>query len=63
MQCYNHPNTEAVAVCKHCHKGLCRNCSIEMSDGVVCSASCEEKVKVMNLLIQQAERSQQDLRL
>ena len=41
MKCYNHPTEEAVAVCKGCGKGLCQNCSVQVSQVSYCKTCIE----------------------
>lgn len=50
MRCFNHPNVEAVATCKHCFKGICRECVIDSGSGLVCSRPCEDEIKSLNAL-------------
>lgn len=40
MKCFNHPNVDAVAFCKKCLKGICRDCATEKADGVICKNGC-----------------------
>lgn len=40
MNCYHHPQSPALAICKRCGKGLCGECSLETPDGVVCKVTC-----------------------
>jgi hypothetical protein len=48
MKCYYHPQVDAVAICKHCHKGLCPECAVDVGGGVACKTSsdnCQAEVK------------------
>lgn len=40
MNCFYHQNTAAVANCGGCGKGICRDCSYEMSSGSILCPSC-----------------------
>ncbi len=51
MKCFYHPETDAVAVCKNCQKGLCVDCAFDVGDGIACKNRCEEKVIVVNSLV------------
>ncbi len=52
MQCYNHPQTVAVGLCKSCHKGVCHDCLVEEGYGIACKATCAEEVKALWQIIQ-----------
>ncbi|MFI5342815.1 MAG: hypothetical protein ACHQUC_01205 [Chlamydiales bacterium] len=45
MYCYNHSTVEAAGMCRHCFKGLCRECCGKNENYLVCSESCAERVK------------------
>ena len=51
MHCFNHPEIEAVAICKNCNKGLCKECIAELENGIACKNTCVEEVKALNALI------------
>lgn len=38
MECFAHPDSGAVGVCKSCGKGACRLCAIPVTRGLDCSA-------------------------
>ncbi|MDX1777001.1 MAG: DUF2180 family protein [Desulfobulbales bacterium] len=40
MKCYNHPESEAVAVCLACGKGVCRQCVFASENAVSCREKC-----------------------
>jgi hypothetical protein len=40
MQCYKHREESAIAVCKHCGKATCSNCSEDTGHGIACSSAC-----------------------
>ena len=47
MNCFRHPDAEAVVFCRGCNKALCLDCCEQLYDGErhVCSAECAQKVK------------------
>lgn len=57
MKCFNHPNTEAVGICKNCSKGICHQCLTEIPNGIACTTSCVEEVTLVNNLIFKNVRS------
>ena len=50
MKCYNHPENDAVAVCKACGKAVCRACGIKTGNGFVCQQTCAETLIKKNQL-------------
>jgi hypothetical protein len=57
MKCYNHPDKDAVGICKNCNKGLCKECITEVDNGIACTSSCIEEVKLINSLINRNKQS------
>lgn len=51
MNCYNHTETVALGICKHCNKGICRDCLTDLGDGLACTATCVDEVQRVNDLI------------
>ena len=56
MNCFNHPETKAVGLCKHCNKGLCPECLTDLSDGIACKNKHESQVETLNALISRNEK-------
>lgn len=52
MKCFNHPQIEAIGICKNCSKGLCQECYVEQTDGISCKGRCEKMVKKVNVLFE-----------
>ena len=50
MNCFRH-GTAAVGICKHCSKGVCHECVTDTGDGLACTATCVDDVKMLNYLI------------
>ena len=48
MKCFNHPTVDAVAICKNCYKALCKECLVELDDGIACKNDCVEEVVYLN---------------
>jgi hypothetical protein len=44
MQCFNHNDIPAVAICLSCGKALCKSCCIDVADYIVCSDICKSRV-------------------
>lgn len=47
MECFAHPGHQAVALCRGCLRGVCRDCAIDLGAGFVCSESCRPQVERM----------------
>lgn len=52
MKCFHHPQVDAVAICKNCHKGLCADCAADLGNGVACKGRCEAEVAALSDLQQ-----------
>ncbi len=51
MHCHNHINTNAVAICPACHKGICQHC-IPQDSLVSCNVeSCQKRAKMIDDII------------
>jgi hypothetical protein len=57
MKCFNHTTVDAVGLCKHCSKGLCRECAVEVAGSLSCRGPCEQQVALVNRLTLQAGAS------
>ena len=51
MKCYNHTDLDAVGICKACNKGICRECAVDLGNGLACRDSCEQEVREVNEII------------
>ena len=36
MNCFYHPAVTAVAMCKYCQRGLCKDCAVDLKHGLAC---------------------------
>jgi len=52
MKCFNHNERDALGTCKHCSKGLCKECLTDMVDGLACRNQCEDAVAYLNEMTQ-----------
>jgi hypothetical protein len=41
MNCTNHPETAAIAVCSECGRALCDSCALRLDNAIVCKACLE----------------------
>ena len=51
MKCFNHPDKDAVGICKQCSKGVCPSCVILVGGSVACATSCTDAVARIDALI------------
>ncbi len=51
MNCFLHSSVPAIGICKHCQKGLCRDCATDTGSGLACTGSCVESVNSINALV------------
>jgi hypothetical protein len=40
MECFSHPSSQAVGICKSCGKAVCRACAKDLGFAIACSDSC-----------------------
>jgi len=45
MQCFRHEERAAVAVCRHCGKAACPDCSNDTGQGIACSQACAAEIQ------------------
>lgn len=58
MQCFNHDESAAIGMCKHCCKGLCSACATDLGFGLACHELHEEQVKSTHAMVAKAARLQ-----
>ena len=44
MNCFYHPTSPAIGLCKHCQRGLCTECAAVIDDVLVCKHRHEDDV-------------------
>ena len=57
MKCFEHRDQDAIGQCKHCSKGLCENCAIDLGHGLACKGVHESEVELLNSLIENNKKS------
>jgi hypothetical protein len=55
MRCYYHRDTDAVATCRTCCRGLCDACAIEVNKASACRGRCEADVAAVHALIARSD--------
>jgi hypothetical protein len=58
MRCFNHPDIEAVGVCKVCQKGLCHDCAADLGHSIVCKGRHEAQAQAIQSLLLRSRRIQ-----
>lgn len=51
MNCFNHRDKPAIGLCKACGKAVCGDCLAELPNGIACKGSCENRVNLINRII------------
>jgi hypothetical protein len=51
MKCFYHPDADAVGLCKHCSRGVCRDCAAEREGGIACKDKHEDRVDQVSTLV------------
>ena len=45
MKCHAHTDRDAIAICKHCARGLCADCAIPQRGGTACGDACAAAIE------------------
>ena len=61
MKCFNHRNADAIAICKHCQKGICEDCSTIVGTSISCKGACEEEVAAYNYMMEKGMRAYRNM--
>lgn len=61
MKCFTHEQIDALAVCRSCGRGLCRDCIAEVGLSCSCKGGCEEVVATMNDLVERGRTHYQKI--
>ncbi len=57
MKCFNHETVDAVATCKNCCRALCRQCAVDVGNGIACRNVCEQQVKAVNAILRRGQNA------
>ena len=57
MKCFYHGDVDAVAICKWCGHGVCRDCCADTNGSAACRNRCEADVTALNDMIQRNKTS------
>ncbi|MEK7615921.1 MAG: hypothetical protein AAB420_01800 [Patescibacteria group bacterium] len=65
MNCFYHPQKEAVGTCKNCGKGICRDSVVEIGSFLACMENdqCQTRVHLANDLTTRTRRYLKWIRL
>jgi hypothetical protein len=55
MKCFNHSESDAVAVCKACGKAICHECTTDLGHSIACKDSCVEKANLLEAIVSNAK--------
>lgn len=50
MNCFNHPHTSAIGICRVCCRGMCSACAVDLRHSLACKGSHEDAAAAMNAL-------------
>lgn len=50
MNCFNHPDSPAIGLCKYCQRGLCSECAAVVDDVIACKHRHEDEVHQLEQL-------------
>ena len=56
MECFSHPSSQGVGVCKHCGKVVCRSCAKDLGFAIVCSDACATESTDLHEMNQRAKK-------
>lgn len=56
MLCFNHPEKEAVGICKACQRGLCAECATDLGHGLACKGKHETQVNTLEAIINRSAK-------
>ena len=56
MHCFNHPDQEAVGICKSCQRGLCPKCVTDLGHGLACKDKHEKEVSTIQTIVNQSAK-------
>jgi len=57
MRCFRHTEADAVALCKHCMRGVCGDCVVSTPGGVACGDECAAEVGAARRVLLRSDRN------
>ncbi len=55
MRCYYHRDADAIAVCRHCGRGVCDACVAEVNKVSACRNRCEGDVTALQIMVARSD--------
>ena len=55
MRCYYHRDADAIAVCRHCGRGVCEACVAEVNKVSACRDRCEGDVTALQIMVARSD--------
>ena len=56
MKCFIHENEDAVGVCKHCSKAVCKKCAVPNDlNFLVCSEACKQEAILYQVMMEKSK--------
>jgi hypothetical protein len=55
MRCFYHRDTDAIAVCRHCGRGVCDACAAEVNKVSACRDRCEADVRALQIMVARSD--------
>ena len=56
MLCFNHPDRQAIGVCRACQRGICKECTADLGHGLACKGKHEADVENLEHIVRQSTR-------
>ena len=56
MLCFNHPDRQAIGVCRACQRGICKECTADLGHGLACKGKHEADVENLEHIVRQSAR-------
>lgn len=50
MNCFNHPHSSAVGICRVCCRGVCSECAVDLGHSLACNGTHEDDASAINAL-------------
>jgi hypothetical protein len=56
MECFAHPDTHSVGICKTCGKAVCRACAVDTGFALACSQACAKEASDVHEMNQRGKK-------